>query len=219
MDIQDLSTVPEYLQVLCRQKCTLANAQSVKGHPFRAKASGDEVITRFMLHKMSFRTPLGYGTIQSSFVPPAYTPSIASLSDLKKVMIANLTLQTHHRGFYVLLRAVTPPNAMTAIMVIAEDEDGNALVLQLYNQEKDLAEDGRLVEGTVMIVKEPYLKGLSDGGYGIRVDHLSDVKFLPEHESRASRLEKKRQESRRLRQRLENKGQRVIQKGRLSPRY
>lgn len=69
-------------------------------------------------------------------------------------------------------------------MVVADDEYNSALILQLYNQEKELATDGRLVEGTVMIVKEPYLKVLSDGPYGIRVDHLSDVKFLLEHDSR-----------------------------------
>lgn len=29
------------------------------------------------------------------------------------------------------------------------------------------------------MVKEPYLKVMSDGDYGIRVDHLSDIMFIP----------------------------------------
>lgn len=183
MDILDVSGFPEYTQLLRQQKRTLANAQSVKGQPFRAKESRDELIARFMLHRMSCKAPPGYSAWQSSFVPPAYAPCIASLDDLQKVMINDLTLETHHRGSYVLLRAVTPTTIMTAIMVIAEDENGNVVVLQLYNQGKELAGDSRLVEGTVVLVKEPYLKVLSGGGYGIRVDHLSDVKFLPEYDS------------------------------------
>lgn len=97
-------------------------------------------------------------------------------------MIRDLTLETHHRGVYILLRAVTPADTMTAAMVIVEDEEENVLMLQLYNQEKELSTNGRPIEGTVMIVKEPYLKVMSDGNYGIRVDHLSDVRFIPEHE-------------------------------------
>lgn len=55
-------------------------------------------------------------------------------------------------------------------------------MLQLYNQEADLATDGRLVEGTVMLIKEPYLKMMADGDYGLRVDHLSDIRLIPEHD-------------------------------------
>ncbi|KAF4170832.1 hypothetical protein CNMCM8694_005645 [Aspergillus lentulus] len=70
---------------------------------------------------------------------------------------------------------------MTAVMVIVEDEEGDVLMLQLYNQEEGLSAQGRLIEGTVIIVEEPYLKAMSDGDYGIRVDHLPDVRFIPDH--------------------------------------
>jgi hypothetical protein len=69
---------------------------------------------------------------------------------------------------------------MTAVMAIVEDEDGNVLMLQLYNQEQELSGALRLKEGTVLVVKEPYVKVMADGDYGIRVDHLSDVLFIPE---------------------------------------
>lgn len=72
---------------------------------------------------------------------------------------------------------------MTGVMVIAEDEERNVILLVLYNHGNDLAVNGYLAEGRVMIVKEPYLKVMSDGNYGIRVDHLSDIVFLPEYES------------------------------------
>jgi tetratricopeptide (TPR) repeat protein len=72
---------------------------------------------------------------------------------------------------------------MTGVMVIVEDEKGDVLLVQLYHQEEDEAEDV-LVEGMVLILKEPYLKLMSDGNYGLRVDHLSDVVFLSANDDR-----------------------------------
>jgi hypothetical protein len=69
---------------------------------------------------------------------------------------------------------------MTAVMAIVEDEDRNVLMLQLYNQELELSNSHSLREGTVLVVKEPYVKVMADGDYGIRVDHLSDVWFVPD---------------------------------------
>jgi hypothetical protein len=102
-------------------------------------------------------------------------------------MISDLLVETHHRGAYLLVRSVTTPqDRMTAVMAVVEDENGDVLMVQLYHQEN--APDGRaeeiLVEGTVLIAKEPYLKLMSDGTYGLRVDHVSDAVFLPEDDER-----------------------------------
>ncbi|PLB52765.1 TPR domain protein [Aspergillus steynii IBT 23096] len=183
MDTHDVSQVSEYLAHLQKQKRTLQNAQSRKGQTPKPTKSRDEIIMYFMFRRMmASNRPVYQHALKSSFVPPAYPPSTAALGNLKKIMIKNLTLETHHRGSYILLRAVTPTDIMTAIMAVAEDERGDALRLQLYNQEKDLATDGRLVEGTIMIVKEPYLKLMADGDYGLRVDHLSDIRLVPDHD-------------------------------------
>lgn len=136
-----------------------------------------------MLLEINIKPSPAPRAFMSPFITHPYAPSVASLRDLKKVMIKDLNVETHHRGSYVLLRAVTPPKAMIANMVIAEDEDKNVLVLHLFNQGKELATDGRLIEGTVMIVKEPYLKLLSVGDYAITVDHPSDVRILSRHDS------------------------------------
>ncbi|EAQ86054.1 hypothetical protein CHGG_07307 [Chaetomium globosum CBS 148.51] len=71
---------------------------------------------------------------------------------------------------------------MPAVMAVVEDEKGDILQLLLYNQ----ADDGEpfVREGTVMILKEPFLKTMSDGSHGLRVDHLSDVVFLPANDKR-----------------------------------
>jgi len=75
---------------------------------------------------------------------------------------------------------------MNAIMAIMEDEEKDAIMVQLYYQEKDFerrAED-ILPEGAILIVKEPYLKLMADGDYGIRVDHISDVVRLTRYDER-----------------------------------
>ncbi|KAE8381346.1 hypothetical protein BDV26DRAFT_278907 [Aspergillus bertholletiae] len=183
MDTYDVSQVPEYLQQLQKQKRILQNAQSYKGQTPKWAKSRDEIIAHFMFRQMmnSSRTVDRY-EIRSSFMPPAYHPSVAALGELKKALIKDLTLETHHRGWYILVRAVTPTDTMTAIMAVVEDEGGDVLMLQLYNQEKALTADGRLVKGTVMLIKEPYLKIMADGDCGLRVDHLSDIRFIPDYD-------------------------------------
>ncbi|KAL5336632.1 hypothetical protein BJX70DRAFT_409815 [Aspergillus crustosus] len=183
MDTHDVSEVSEYFQHLQKQKQNLQNAQSRKGQTPKQTKSRDQVIMQFMFRRMmATKKPINMHELRSSFVPPAYAPSTTPLSDLKKILINELTLETHHRGSYMLLRAVTPSDTMTAIMAIVEDEAGDVLMVQLYNQEEELGTNGRLIEGTMILIKEPYLKVMADGDYGLRVDHLSDIRFVPEHD-------------------------------------
>jgi hypothetical protein len=97
-------------------------------------------------------------------------------------MIGDLLLETHHRGTYILVRSLTPQDRETAVMAIVEDEKGDALLVQLHHQVDD--REPLVHEGTVMILKEPFLKVMLDGNYGLRVDHLSDVVFLLANDER-----------------------------------
>lgn len=181
MDTHDVSEVPEYFRYLQAQKQNPKNAQAVKGRPARSPKSKDEILMQFMFRQMMRKeAPASPMNIRSSFLPPAYPPCVSPFSKLKKVMIESLRLETHHRERYLLLRTVTSTDTMTAVMAIVEDEDGSVLMLQLYNQEEQLSGAQSLREGTVLVVKEPYVKVMADGDYGIRVDHLSDVSFIPE---------------------------------------
>jgi hypothetical protein len=75
---------------------------------------------------------------------------------------------------------------MTAIMAIMEDENGDAIMLQLYQQEdEDTRAAADIVDvGTLLLVKEPYFKVMGDGEYGLRVDHLSDIVHLERDDGR-----------------------------------
>lgn len=168
--------------VIEQQRRNLEAAQSRKGQRPDITQSREMTIMQFMFqHKISTINPI-QNTVRTSFLLPAYPPSVASLDSLQRCMFKDLRLETHHRGSYIVLRAVTPPQLMVGVMLIVEDEEKDVVQLSLYNQDVHLTGDGRLAQGTVMVVKEPYLKVVADGNYAIRVDHLSDIIFVPEHD-------------------------------------
>lgn len=186
MNTNDVSTNPKFVELLLRQKQSLRDAQCRKGQRPKGRKSRDKIILQFRFRLMMKQERADNFNMRTSFVPPAYNPCLCPFHDLTKVSIKNLLLETHHRGNYLLMRSITPPDRMTAVMAIVEDENRDVLMLQLYYQEKEnerTAED-ILKEGTVLIVKEPYLKMMSDGDYGIRIDHLSDIIYLPAYDER-----------------------------------
>lgn len=193
MDTHDVSDIPQYLECLRGHKENLKNAKAVKGRPARPQKSRAEILMQFMIRQMVNMKPHDDPNyIRSSFLPPAYPPCVTPFSKLKKIMMTGLTLETHHRGRYLLLRTVTPTDTNTAVMAIVEDEDESVLMVQLYNQEQELSGAQSLKEDTVLVVKEPYVKVMADGDYGIRVDHLSDVMFIPEFDDLVPLLWRKR---------------------------
>lgn len=183
MEVDDVSHVGQWTQLLAKQKVALQAASKRRGEQPKDRRSRGQLVHEFMLRyastTMMHRRKDRY-TIHHSWVAAPYPPSVASLRGLKKLYLKDLQLETHHRGFYALLRVATLPVTMTAVMAIMEDEKDDGVVFQLYQQED---EDHRPGEEAVQIqrvcvVKEPYFKVMNDGNYGLRVDHLSDVMWL-----------------------------------------
>ena len=116
-------------------------------------------------------------TIRSTFIPDAYPPCTSLVSSLNKTMIKDLRLETHHRGKLLLLHAITPPDRLTGIICLVEDENEEAATLQIYQQDEEIVRKATSIVdvGTVLLVKEPYFKTMANGEYGLRVDHLSDL--------------------------------------------
>ena len=187
MDTHDVSDSQQFMQLLLKQKQNLRDAQSRKGQRPRGRKSREDLIMQFRIRLMMKHNRVDTNSsLRSSFIPPAYSPCISPFCDLTKVLINDLLVETHHRGTSLFLRSITPPDRMNAVMAIVEDENEDVLMLQLYYQEEEnkCATEEILGEGTILIVKEPYLKLMSDEDYGIRVDHLSDVIYLPMHDQR-----------------------------------
>ncbi|CAO2647207.1 Nn.00g081290.m01.CDS01 [Neocucurbitaria sp. VM-36] len=179
----------QYVQTLERQKQVLQKAKKRYGQLPRDRKPREEAYLTFMMALMSM-TAKGQRSqnfmVHSSFIPPAYLPCVTPLAELKGISIQDLRLEVHHRGFFLVLRAITPPNRMTGILVLAEDNHDDVVVLQLYQQEEEEAREATdIVDvGTILIVKEPYFKVMASGEYGLRVDHLSDVKLVDENDPR-----------------------------------
>ncbi|KAI0812860.1 hypothetical protein GGR55DRAFT_687772 [Xylaria sp. FL0064] len=124
--------------------------------------------------------------LKTTQVPPAYPPSVRMMEDLAAMNISQMELQKHHRGKKVIVRVMTPPDTLNAIMAVVEDEEGTAVLLQLYHQPKPPEADAEdiLHKNMVLVIKEPFFKAAGDGAYSIRVDHVSDIVWLRNGDTR-----------------------------------
>ncbi|KAL8713675.1 MAG: hypothetical protein Q9220_002201 [cf. Caloplaca sp. 1 TL-2023] len=180
MDVDDVSHVGQWLQLLEKQKIALQAASKRKGEQPKDRRPRGHIIQEFMLQSAStsqMYQKKDQHMIHQSWVASPYLPSVALFESLKKIYLKDLYLETHHRGSYLLLRVATPPMTMTAVMAVMDDEEDDGVLLQLYQQEDKDHRPGEeeVRKGRVCIVKEPYYKVMNDGGYGLRVDHLSDI--------------------------------------------
>jgi hypothetical protein len=181
MDVHSAADLEQYTQLISRQRRALEKAKSRRGQRPRDWEPRQGAYNKFMLQLMfSERQTDQAHLIHSSFIPPSYPPCITSLANLRPISIRDLQLEIHHRGTYLLLRSITPPRRMTAIMALVEDEKDDVVLLQLYQQEDGLSRKATKIIniGTILLVKEPYFKVMADGDYGLRVDHVSDVVHL-----------------------------------------
>ena len=105
-------------------------------------------------------------------------PCISSFATREKKFLDDLRLEIAHRGSYIPLRAVVNLNRYVSVTPIAQDVNGEVELGEIYNQDGRRSPVSILPEGQVFIVKEPYFKTTSNGGAGIRVDHVSDIVFL-----------------------------------------
>ncbi|KAH6848398.1 hypothetical protein B0I37DRAFT_342808 [Chaetomium sp. MPI-CAGE-AT-0009] len=177
------ATIVHEFKHLADQQQRLSDA--LKGQRPTGKNPRDLVLSQFQLKLVASQRARTAATRQEarfSYLPPSYPPCVAPFSELKKTMIGDLLLETHHRGTYMLVRSLTPQDRTTAVIAIVEDEKGDVLMVQLYHQVDD--REPLVREGTVMILKEPFFKVMFDGSYGLRVDHLSDVVLLPANDER-----------------------------------
>ncbi|KAJ5834706.1 Tetratricopeptide-like helical [Penicillium robsamsonii] len=67
---------------------------------------------------------------------------------------------------------------MTVVTDIVEDEQNHAIPLQMLS-EKLRCQDGSVDRGQILLVMEPYLTLTFDAEYGVKVDHVSGIMFIP----------------------------------------
>ncbi|KAJ2998779.1 hypothetical protein NUW58_g221 [Xylaria curta] len=129
-----------------------------KDHP-----DPQDVINKFMLQRSA---QLERHDNKDAFtaipITPSYPPSVCEIDDL------------------------VPMTTMGNVMAIVEDDQGTAVLLQLYHQPRPTEADPEdmLHPNMVLIVKEPFFKAAGDGSYSIRVDHVSDIVCLQNTDAR-----------------------------------
>lgn len=92
-----------YAELLLTRKNFLALATKRKGEIPHDRPSKQilwqQYMTQLLLEK--FRGEDKH-YIMTTFVPPAYLPCTKSLSELEKIKVKELQLETHHRGRFLL---------------------------------------------------------------------------------------------------------------------
>ena len=96
-----------------------------------------------------------------------------------QITLADLKLETHHRGCFLTARTVSLPYESIDVISVIEDEHGDVARLVLgYQGGLELAPEISLPLNSTVAVKEPYCKSTGEGEYVIRVDHPSDIAVL-----------------------------------------
>ncbi|KXJ88455.1 TPR domain protein [Microdochium bolleyi] len=198
MDVKDVSNEDWLGRMLKQWEQGAKQAQRRKGQLVRDHPPAQQLAARFTMQVQmaALRGPISSsssssssGMMATSQLPLPYGPCVRPASELEPIMIADMQLETHHRGKRVALRVLTPPDRMTAVMAIVEDEQGTAVLLQSYYQpaEAVVPADEIMRAGDVFIVKEPFFKTATDGSYTVRVDHLGDLIRLADGDERIPR--------------------------------
>src|ERR1700728_1057010 len=107
-----------------RSVVSLLEAKRRQGQRPRNRKSREEAYGNFTVALMLRGNKVQKRMVHSSFIPPAYLPCTTPMTQLIRVTIKDLQLETHHRGTYLLLRSITPLSRMIAIMALMEDENG-----------------------------------------------------------------------------------------------
>lgn len=120
MDIQDVSQDAHYAQMVQTQKARLEAARARKGERPTDRQTRQELAEQHMIQHEDMMALKASGRkdtyMRATMIGDPYLPSIAPLTELKKIMIKELALETHHRGSYLLLRFFVPPIRMTGML-------------------------------------------------------------------------------------------------------
>lgn len=183
MDFQQVGDLDKYAVLMKQVQENVARAASRKGEQPSDHPPTWLLLQSFMsqLEANNAQLSRSQKVIATSQVPAPYAPCTLPAADLKPMTISQMKLETHHRGHQIVVRVLTPPDRMTAVMAIVEDEEGTAVLLQLYHQpaETVVPKVNILQQGGYVLIKEPFFKtAATNGSYNIRADHVSDVIFL-----------------------------------------
>ncbi|KAF5574101.1 n-lysine methyltransferase SMYD2 [Fusarium pseudoanthophilum] len=150
--------------------------------PTDPKSLIEQAISTSLMQEMS-SAAFGLGaprrsreTMAAYGIGKQYPPSTAKLADLQPIAIKDLEMETHHRGFSLALRRVSPvcilqASSWTVVKGQSSDEVERLEVFLHTSQYGDNA----LEVASDLVIKEPYYTLNAQGECTIRIDHPSDL--------------------------------------------
>ncbi|EWC44945.1 hypothetical protein DRE_01004 [Drechslerella stenobrocha 248] len=176
-----LQLTTEERQHLFMQQMLAEQARAITGQKPRVKHTLAQLLTDlnsrtldtdgFCVNNTAYRS-VEFDTMDS------YLPSRAGISQLTEIRISNLTIETRHRGRYIVVQVAGDAKVLTCVNVVVEGCDGRHTQMQVYNLPRWKTYTQMFLKGQVVLVKEPFYKVSSTGIPSLRVDHFSDMVFL-----------------------------------------
>lgn len=179
---------------------TLQHAAHLRGTPRQprdaASSIGEATAASLMADMAGSSRKQSRGeTLPVLTVGQPYPPCAAPTSDLRLIKLADLRVETHHRGCKLVLEraAGARGRGLSAVVQLAarswalvQDVDGGEedverleVCLHTHQHGKDVLE----YSGTKrFVVREPYFTVTEQGEATLRVDHPSDLEFLDDEE-------------------------------------
>jgi len=116
------------------------------------------------------------GTLPALAVGQPYPPCIISLQDLQPMKLANLQLDTHHRGRQLAVKRVSPviPLAARSWTMVQDEAEDETERLEVCLHKSRHSEDV-LESAYAFMIKEPYFTFTEHGEATLRIDHPSDL--------------------------------------------
>ncbi|EEU36245.1 uncharacterized protein NECHADRAFT_122942 [Fusarium vanettenii 77-13-4] len=123
-------------------------------------------------------TPKSKETMLAYDVGRPYPPCATKLRDLKHMRVSELKMESHHRGFVLALRRVSPVAELEASSwaVFQGESPDEVERLEVFLHKSKNGRD-LLDMSSELLVKEPYYTLNHQGERTIRVDHPSDLVF------------------------------------------
>lgn len=117
-------------------------------------------------------------TMMTYAVGAAYPPCTVDAADLAPMKIAELQLESHHRGKKLTVRRVSPVAELKvsswAVVEGVGEDASQVVVLETFLHKQRMGKD-RLDSGSEFIVKEPYYTLNGDNEAVVRINHPSDL--------------------------------------------
>lgn len=156
-----------------------------KGHPRKQRGYKDLIehaISASLMQDLSFaafglsvakktkETMVAYGIGQP------YPPCVIGIAELQPMELSELRIETHHRGYFIRLRRVSPVAILEASSwtVVQGDVSNDVERLEVFLHRSRHGGD-ILDMASELVVKEPYFTLNNQGEHTIRIDHPSDL--------------------------------------------